>query len=115
LGSISVYTVDSALIRCEKQLASFHDYLFSARKEVIDDLHSVELEKKLRLPDPTKTMETVWKMLRRTKQQVDLTSHEAAAISGSSGTVLSEKKRARIAADYSKGRGTVYALRTTIR
>ncbi len=41
-------------------------------------MHSVELEKKLRLPDPTKTMEAVWKMLRRTRQQVDVTTPDAA-------------------------------------
>jgi len=82
---------------------------------VIDDLHSVELEKKLRLPDPTKTMEAVWKMLRRTKQQVDLTTTGAGAISGSSGPALSEKKRARIEADRRKAQGTIYAMRTTIR
>jgi hypothetical protein len=82
---------------------------------VIDDLHSVELEKKLRLPDPTKTMEAVWKMLRRTKQQMDLTSPRAAMISGSSGTALSEKRRARIEAERGKAQGTLYAMRTTIR
>ena len=82
---------------------------------MIDNLHSVELEKKLRLPDPTKTMEAVWKMLRRTKQQVDVTTTGADVGSGSSGPALFEKKRARSEADRRKGQGTVYAMRTTIR
>jgi hypothetical protein len=82
---------------------------------VIDDLHSVELEKKLRLPDPTKTMEAVWKMLRRARQQVDVTTPNAATISGSAGPVLSEKRRARTEADRRKAQATIYAMRTTVR
>ena len=84
----------------------------------MDDLHSVELEKKLRLPDPTKAMETVWKMLRRTKQQMDLNSQGVAGASGGSaspGAVLSAKKLARLEAESKKGQGTVYAARSTFR
>lgn len=84
----------------------------------MDDLHSVELEKKLRLPDPSKAMETVWKMLRRTKQQMDLTNQHAASVSvgsASPGAALSTKKLARIEAERKKGQGTVYAARNTFR
>ena len=86
-----------------------------ARREVIDDLHSVELERKVRLPDPSKAMEAVWKMLRRTKQQVDLTAPRTAEPNRTSGAILSEKKRARIEADRKKAQGTIYAMRTSIR
>ncbi len=82
---------------------------------MIDDLHSVELEKKLRLPDPTKAVEGVWKLLRRTKQQLNVNSGKAAAISGSAGQSLLEKKRAMIEADRQKARGISYALRTTVK
>ncbi len=78
-------------------------------------MHSVELEKKLRLPDPTKAMEGVWKLLRRTKQQLNVNAGKASAISGSAGQALSERKRARIEADRQRGRGISYALRTTVR
>lgn len=106
------------LICPEKWVASFHDVLVSrgASWEVIDDLHSVELEKKVRLPDPSKAMEAVWKMLRRTKQQVDLTRVPGkVAAARSSNAVLSEKKRARVEADRRKAQGTIYAMRRTIR
>ncbi len=78
-------------------------------------MHSIELEKKLRLPDPTKAMEGVWKLLRRTKQQLNVNAGKAAAVSGSAGQALSERKRARIEADRQRGRGVSYALRTTVR
>jgi hypothetical protein len=78
-------------------------------------LHSVELEKKLRLPDPTKAMEAVWKMLRRTKQQVDLSLPVTSVSGGSSQAGLQGKKRARLEADRRKGQGTFYATRATIR
>ena len=78
-------------------------------------MHSVELEKKVRLPDPTKTMEAVWKMLRRTKQQVDLTTPGTSIPAKSSSAILLEKKRARIEADRRKAQATTYVMRTTIR
>ena len=78
-------------------------------------MHSVELEKKVRLPDPTKAMEAVWKMLRRTKQQVDLTLPVTGNPARSSPTSLQEKKRARLEADRRKAQATLYAMRTTIR
>ncbi len=78
-------------------------------------MHIVELEKKLRLPDPTKTLEAVWKTLRRTMQQVDVTAIGTGVASGSTGPALSEEKRAKIQAERAKAQGTVYAMRTTIR
>ncbi len=78
-------------------------------------MHSIELEKKLRLPDPTKAMEGVWKLLRRTKQQLNVNGGKAAAVSGSASQALSEKKRAGIEANRQRGRGVSYALRTTMR
>lgn len=78
-------------------------------------LHSVELEKKLRLPDPTKTLEGVWKMLKRTKQQIDMGPGKAAGVSGATSQVSLEKKRAKVDAERHKARGTMYAMRTTIR
>jgi ethanolamine ammonia-lyase small subunit len=114
--SISGSAPDSARFDGEKQLASFHNVqLLHREKEVIDDLHIVELEKKLRLPDPTKTLEAVWKTLRRTTQQVDVTGIGTGVASGSTGPALSEKKRARTEAEHSKAQGTIYWMRTAIR
>ena len=78
-------------------------------------LHSIELEKKLRLPDPTKTLEGVWKMLKRTKQQIDMGPGKAGGVSGATSQVLLEKKRAKLDSERHKARGTMYAMRTTIR
>jgi hypothetical protein len=79
------------------------------------ELHSVELEKKLRLPDPTKTLEGVWKMLKRTKQQIDMGPGGAAGVSRATSQVFLEKKRAKVEAERHKAKGTMYAMRTTIR
>jgi hypothetical protein len=78
-------------------------------------MHSVDLEKKLRLPDPSKTMEAVWRMLKRTRQQVDMSPGKATGISVPAGQTLTEKKGARIEADRKKAQGISYAMRTTIR
>lgn len=79
------------------------------------ELHSVELEKKVRLPDPTKTLEGVWKMLKRTRQQMNMGHGRAAVVSGATSQVLLEKKRARVEAERHKARGTMYAMRTAVR
>ena len=78
-------------------------------------MHSVELEKKLRLPDPTKAMEGVWKLLRRTRQQLDTTGTGVGRLSGSSGEALAARKRAKLEAERQRGRGAQYALRNTLR
>ncbi len=78
-------------------------------------MHSVELEKKLRLPDPTKALEGVWKMLKRTKQQIDMGPGKAAGVSGATSQAFLEKKRAKVDAERQKARGTTYAMRTTLR
>ncbi len=78
-------------------------------------LHSVELEKKLRLPDPTKAMEGVWKLLRRTRQQLNMTANKAVGVSGSSSETLVAKKMAKIEAERQKARGTQSVLRNTFR
>ncbi len=78
-------------------------------------MHSVELEKKLRLPDPTKAMEGVWKLLRRTRQQLNMTANKDVGVSGSSNETLVAKKMARIEAERQKGRGAQSVLRNTFR
>ncbi len=78
-------------------------------------LHSVELEKKLRLPDPTKAMEGVWKLLRRTRQQLNMTGNKAVGVSGSSSETLVAKKMAKIEAERQKARGAQSVLRNTLR
>ncbi len=78
-------------------------------------LHSVELEKKLRLPDPTKAMEGVWKLLRRTRQQLNMTANKAVGVSGSSSETLVAKKIAKIEAERQKARGAQSVLRNTFR
>lgn len=78
-------------------------------------MHAVELERKLRLPDPTKAMEGVWKLLRRTRQQLNTTGTIAANTSQSAGEAFRAKKLAKIEAERQKARGVQYALRTTFR
>lgn len=78
-------------------------------------MNSIELERKLRLPDPTKAMEGVWKLLRRTRQQLNTTTGKAVGVSGSAGETLAARKQAKIEAERQKGRGQLYALRTTLR
>ncbi len=78
-------------------------------------MHSIELDKKLRLPDPAKVLEGVWKLLKRTRQQLDTSPGRGVSIAGSAGQSIHEKKRARLEAGRQKGRGTPYLLRTTFR
>ena len=78
-------------------------------------MHAVELERKLRLPDPSKAMEGVWKLLRRTRQELNTTGNMAANTSGSAGEGFRAKKLAKIEAERQKARGAQYALRTTFR
>ncbi len=92
--------------------------LYQGEKEVIDEMHSVELERKLRLPDPTKAMEGVWKLLRRTRRQLNTPVVTVPGTSGSSpGQTLAVEKRARLEAERAKGQaqGVVYTLRASLR
>ncbi len=84
------------------------------RKEVKDQMDSIELEKRLRLPDPAKTIEAVWKLLRRNRQQLSLTAHNSAGASVS-GQVLAAKRSAKVEAERQRARGTQYGLRTSLR
>ena len=79
------------------------------------ELHAVEMERKLRLPDPTKAMEGVWKLLRRTRQQLNMTGDNAVGVSGSSSEAVVAKRLAKIEAERQKGRGAQNALRNTFR
>ena len=78
-------------------------------------MHAVEMERKLRLPDPTKAMEGVWKLLKRTRQQLNMTGENAVGVSGSSSEAVVAKRLAKIEAERQKGRGAQYALRNTFR
>lgn len=78
-------------------------------------MHSIQLEKKLRLPDPVKALEGVWKVVRRTRQQVNMIPGRSATVSSPNWEAVAVKKRARIEADRQKARGISYALRTTVR
>ena len=79
------------------------------------ELHAVEMERKLRLPDPTKAMEGVWKLLKRTRQQLNMTGDNAVGVSGSSSEAVVAKRLAKIEAERQKGRGAQYVLRNTFR
>ena len=83
-------------------------------KEVKDEMHSFDLEKKLRLPDPAKAIEGVWKLLRRNRQQLNAAAPRFAGVSVS-GETLRAKRAAKVEAERQKARGTQYAIRTTIR
>ncbi len=92
--------------------------LYQGEKEVIDEMHSVELERKLKLPDPTKAMEGVWKLLKRKRQQLDTPLTTIPGAPGTSpGQALAVQRRARIEAERAKGQaqGVVYTLRASLR
>ncbi len=99
----------------KKSQLVFTTIVVAVRKEVIGELHSVELERKIRLPDPTKAMEGVWKLLRRTRQQLNTTGTKAAGLSASAGEGLMAKKQAKLHAERQKSRGAQNALRMTLR
>ncbi len=73
-------------------------------------MHPVELERKLRLPDPAKTMEAIWKLLKRTRQHLDISGVTPyGGIASSPEIVALEKKQARLEADRRRSQGTSYA------
>ncbi len=81
-------------------------------------MHSVELERKLKLPDPTKAMEGVWKILRRTRQQLNTPVVTIPGTLGSSpGQTLATMKRAKVEAERAKGyaQTALYTLRASLR
>ena len=78
-------------------------------------MHRVELDKKLRLPDPAKAMEGVWKLLNKTRQQVNLNGSAVRVSPVSRPETLKAQKQAKVDAERKKGIGTSYAVRTTIR
>ena len=78
-------------------------------------MHRVELDKKLRLPDPTKALEGVWKLLRKTRQQVDVHGSGVAVSPVSRPETLSVRKLAKLEAERKKAVGTSYAVRSAIR
>ena len=96
----------------------FTHYAFSeTRREVINQMHPVELEKKLRLPDPAKTMEAIWKLLKRTRQHLDtsvITTYGGVASSHPEIVAL-EKKKAVLEADRRRGQGRSYTQWRTMR
>ncbi len=77
-------------------------------------MHPVELEKRLRLPDPAKTMETIWKLLKRTRQRLDTSASATSASISSSPDIIAERK-ARMEADRRRSQGISYARWTIIR
>jgi hypothetical protein len=79
------------------------------------ELHRVELDKKLRLPDPAKAMEGVWKLLRKTRQQINVHGTTVTVSPVSRPETLKAQKLAKIDADRKKGLGTSYAVKATIR
>ncbi len=83
-------------------------------REVKDQMDSIELEKKLRLPDPAKTLEVVWKLLGRTRLQLNGTRGNS-VITSAYGEARAAKKLAKLEAERQKARGAQYGLRTTVR
>lgn len=80
----------------------------------MDEMHSIELERKLRLPDPTKAMEGLWRLIRRTRQQVNVRT----TVGGSpsvSWQAVDIKKRAKLDADRRKAAAVFLAYRSTFR
>ncbi len=79
------------------------------------ELHRVELDKKLRLPDPAKAMEGVWKLLRRTQQQINIHGSNVTGSAVSRPETLKAQTLAKLEADRKKAIGTSYAVKATIR
>ena len=79
------------------------------------ELHRVELDKKLRLPDPSKALEGVWKLLRKTRQQVDVHGSAVALSPVSRPETLIAQKLAKLEAERKKAVGTSYSVRSAIR
>ena len=73
------------------------------------------LERRLRLPDPSKAIDSIWKLLKRTRQQFDTTQSNISTVSGTSAETFRAKKHAMIEAERQKARGVGYSLRTIIR
>ena len=73
------------------------------------------LERRLRLPDPTKALEGVWKLLKRTRQQFDTTQGIATGVSIASVETHEMKKQAAIRAERQKAQGIAYTFRTSLR
>ncbi len=79
-------------------------------------MHTVELERKLRLPDPAKTMETVWKLLKRTRQRLDTSVAVTQPTTGPSPDLVAlERKNARLVADHRRSQGVSYSRWTIIK
>ena len=78
-------------------------------------LHRVELDKKLRLPDPAKAIEGVWRLLSKTRQQVNVHGSTVTVSPVSIPETLKAQKLAKIEAERKKGLGTSYAVKATIR
>lgn len=77
-------------------------------------MDSIELEKRVRLPDRAKTLEVVWKLLGWTRLQLNYTRGSSAGTSAY-GEVRAAKKLAKLEAERQKARGTQYGLRTIVR
>ncbi len=78
-------------------------------------MHRVELDKKLRLPDPAKAVEGVWKLLRRTQQQVNIHGPGITGSKMAGSDTLKAQRLAKLEAERKKSLGASYALKTTIR
>lgn len=77
-------------------------------------MDSIELEKRVQLPDRAKTLEIVWKLLRWTRLQLNDARSNTASIPAN-GEALTARKLAKLEAERQKARGTQYGLRTTVR
>jgi hypothetical protein len=80
----------------------------------MSEMDSIELEKRVQLPDHAKTLEVVWKLLSWTRLQLNDTRSNSASTSAY-GEARMAKKLAKLEAERQKARGTQYGLRTTVR
>ncbi len=78
-------------------------------------MHSIRPEWKIRLPDPSKVLESAWKLLGRTRGQIDTNSLGAPAGQRVSSEARAEKRRAHLDAERQRARGVSYGLRTIVR
>jgi len=78
-------------------------------------MHSIKLERRLRLPDPVKALEGVWKIVRGTRQQLNVTPGISRTVSRPDWRTVEARKLAKIDAERRKAAAVSSAYRSTFR
>ncbi len=93
-------------------LLSLLDLFEQTSVEVIDELQAIGFESKLRVPQPSKSLEGIRSLLRRVRQQLDTVPAKDVTVSQS---FPRAEKLAAIEAERQKAQGLAYSFRAVIR